>query len=79
MNMNVPYFNNKIRVPAITYTAAQGTLQSVQQALQAQAHTLQVQGMHFDYPVVPYYYPTYIITQNGMYFSTIPFGAVYNL
>ncbi|MEN1936205.1 DUF3947 family protein [Paenibacillus sp. 102] len=79
MNMNAPYFNNEIRSPAITYTAAQNTLQSVQQALQMQVHTLQVQGVHFDYPVAPYYYPTYIITQNGMYFSTIPFGAVYNL
>ncbi|PEI95657.1 hypothetical protein CN679_02745 [Bacillus pseudomycoides] len=78
MNMNVPYFNNEIRVPAVTYTAAQGTLQSVQQALQAQVQTMQMQGMHFDYPSVQYYYPTHI-TQNGIYFSTIPIGAVYNL
>ncbi|MGG3521263.1 DUF3947 family protein [Bacillus pseudomycoides] len=78
MNMNVPYFNNEIRVPAVTYTSAQGTLQSVQQALQAQVQTMQIQGMHFDYPSVQYYYPTYM-TQNGIYFSTIPIGAVYNL
>ena len=76
--MNVPYFNNEIRVPAVTYTAAQGTLQSVQQALQMQAQTMQMQGMQFGYPPIQYYYPTYI-TQNGMYFSTIPMGVVYNL
>ncbi|WP_410982601.1 DUF3947 family protein [Bacillus cereus] len=77
--MNVPYINDKIRVPAVTYTAAQGTVHSAQQVLQAlQAQAMQMQGMPLAYPPVQHYYPTYII-QSGIYFSTIPFGAVYNL
>ncbi|KEK24021.1 DUF3947 family protein [Bacillus gaemokensis] len=61
------------RMPAVTYSAAQGTVQTIQQALQAQ-----VQDMQLYHPSVQYYYPTYV-TQNGIYFSTIPYGTVYNL
>ena len=38
-------FYSKTRIPSITYSAAQGTVQTVQQAIQAQILAMQAQEM----------------------------------
>lgn len=61
---------------AITHSAAHSTVQAVHQALQMQ------QQMYPD--MQPYYsstgyYEPIMISGDGIYISTIPYGTVYNL
>ncbi|MGD6927769.1 DUF3947 family protein [Bacillus thuringiensis] len=78
------YADNSIRMyrpevmgsMAIPYSAAQGTVQAVHQAMQMQ------QQMYPD--MQPYYsstgyYEPIVISGDGIYISTIPYGTVYNL
>ncbi|MEH7457757.1 DUF3947 family protein [Bacillus sp. JJ1127] len=71
-------FYNKNRIPSITYSAAHGMVQTVQQAIQAQILAMQAQEMQFYDSTTQQYYPMYV-TQSSVHFSIIPFGSVYNL
>lgn len=84
--------NNQIRVHshggvgihAITHSAAQDTVQAVQQAMQMQQmyesmQPLMYPDMQPHYSSTEYYNPIVISGEEILYFSTIPYGAVYNL
>ncbi|MEH7042088.1 DUF3947 family protein [Bacillus thuringiensis] len=69
---------------AIPYSAAQGTVHAVHQAMQMQQQ-MQQQTQQQMYPdMQPYYsstgyYEPIVISGDGIYISTISYGTVYNL
>ncbi|HHX7188919.1 DUF3947 family protein [Bacillus cereus] len=61
---------------AIPYSAAQGTAQAVHQRMQMQSQMYT--DIQPDYSSTGYY-NSIVISEGGIYFSTIPYGTVYNL
>ncbi|WP_336971725.1 DUF3947 family protein [Bacillus thuringiensis] len=61
---------------AIPYSAAQGTVHAVHQAMQMQQQMYPDMQPH--YSSTGYYDPI-VISGDGMYISIIPYGTVYNL
>ncbi len=69
---------------AIPYSAAQGTVQAVHQAMQMQQQMYESMQSQMYPDIQPYYsstgyYNSIVISENGIYVSTIPYGSVYNL
>ncbi|HDR8087994.1 TPA: DUF3947 family protein [Bacillus cereus] len=77
---------------AISYSAAQGTLHAVHHAMQMQQQMQQQMHPHMQQHTYPYMYPhmqqhytstgyynPIVISADGLYISTIPHGALYNL
>jgi hypothetical protein len=76
----------------ISYSAAQGTLHAVHHAMQMQQQMQQQMHPHMQQHTYPYMYPhmqqhytstgyynPIVISADGLYISTIPHGALYNL
>jgi hypothetical protein len=77
---------------AISYSAAQGTLHAVHHAMQMQQQMQQQMHPHMQQHTYPYMYPhmqqhytstgyynPIVISADGLYISTSPHGALYNL
>ncbi|MGN4253975.1 DUF3947 family protein [Bacillus cereus group sp. MYBKT14-1] len=69
---------------AITHSAAHSTVQTVHQALQMQQQMYESMQPPIYLDMQPYYisngyYHPIVISGDEIYFSTIPYGTVYNL
>ncbi|OTW54251.1 hypothetical protein BK699_04480 [Bacillus thuringiensis serovar mexicanensis] len=73
-----------VGVHAITHSAAHSTVEAVHQALQMQQQMYESMQPPMYLDMQPYYIPSGYynptgISGDGIYFSTIPYGTVYDL